>query len=144
MEYDKKPNVIKFEGSKLQVMQQLTDELAVKMGKNKFEWKYGDLKKNVSLAEAFDELTQNLDILGEDYTISSCETHYGSDNASYVRTTTAYSSNKSSVCTRNCNGYEFSSGSSAYGGGSGVAECGGCSAYCSPDVECTRDQAPGI
>ena len=108
MEFDKKPNIIKFEGSKLQVMQQLTDQLAVKMGKSKFNWKNDNLKKNVSLAEVFNELTKNLDILGEDYVSVACNGYCGRDNTAHTRTTTTYSSNDSSVCTKNYNGYQFS------------------------------------
>ena len=58
MEFDKKPNVIKFEGSKLQVMQQLTDQLAVKMGKSKFNWKNDDLKKWVNKSKCISEIPQ--------------------------------------------------------------------------------------
>lgn len=144
MEFDKKPNIIKFEGSKLQVMQQLTDQLAVKMGKSKFNWENDNLKKNVSLAEAFNELTKNLDILGKDYISVACDGHCGSDNTSYTRTTTTYSSNDSSVCTKNCNGYQFKSGSSSYSVNNEVSSCGGCNSYCSPDTTCTKDQAPGL
>ena len=143
MEFDKKPNVIKFQGSKLQVMQQLTDQLAVKMGKSKFNWENDNLKKNVSLAEAFNELTKNLDILGEDYVSVACNGYCGRDNTTHTKTTTTYSSNNSSVCTKNCNGYEFKSGSSAYGG-NGVSACGGCISYCSPDTACKQDQVPGL
>ena len=127
MEFDKKPNVIKFEGSKLQVMQQLTDQLAIKMGKEKFNWKNDNLKSNVSLAEAFNELTKNLDILGKDYVSVACDTHYGRDNAGYTRTTTSYSSNDNSVCTRNYNGYTFQSG---------------CEKYCGTDGDCGFDRFP--
>lgn len=144
MEFDKKPNIIKFEGSKLQVMQQLTDQLAVKMGKSKFNWKNDDLKKNVSLAEAFNELTKNLDILGEDYVSIACNGYCGRDNAAHTRTTTTYSSNNSSVCTKNCNGYQFKSEGSAYSVNNQVSSCGGCISYCSPDTTCKQDQVPGL
>ena len=146
MEFDKKPNVIKFEGSKLQVMQQLTDQLAVKMGKSKFNWENDDLKKNVSLAEIFNELTKNLDILGKDYVSVACNGYCGKDNVAHTKTTTTYSSNNSSVCTKNCNGYEFiSSGSGAYSANNNqVSSCGGCISYCSPDTTCSSDQTPGL
>ena len=126
MEFDKKPNIIKFEGSKLQVMQQLTDQLAIKMGKEKFNWENDNLKKNISLAEAFNELTKNLDILGKDYISVACNGHRGSDNTAHIRTTTTYSSNDSTVCTKNYNGYTFKS------------SCD----YCGTDSDCTKDAFP--
>lgn len=141
MEYDTKPNVIKFEGSKLQVMQQLTDQLAVKMGKSKFNWENDNLKKNVSLAEAFNELTKNLDILGKDYISVACNGYCGRDNTAHTRTTTTYSSNDSTVCTKNCNGYQFKSGKDT-SDGSTPASCGGCNQYCSSDAICQVDQFP--
>lgn len=129
MEYDKKPNLIKYQGSKLQVMQNLTDQLAEKMGKSKFEWKNVNLEKQVSLAEVFDELTKNLDILGQDYDNATCSQHYVSDNSSNVRTRTTYSSNNSDVCTRNYNGYTFKN-ATYY-------------SYHGDDTVCKSDQHPG-
>lgn len=126
MEFDKNPNIIKFEGSKLQVMQQLTDQLATKMGKEKFNWKNDNLKKNISLAEAFNELTKNLNALGEDYVSVACNGYCGRDNTAHTRTTTTYSSNDSTVCTKNYNGYTFKS------------SCD----YCPTDSECKKDAFP--
>lgn len=130
MEYDKKTNVIKYQGSKLQVMQQLTDQLAEKMGKSHLiTWTTKNLENNVSLAEVFNELTTNLDILEEDYTATGCEgIHCGSDNKSntVVRTVSTCSTNDSSVCNKDCNGYAFS----------------GCTTYHSPDRTCQIEQFP--
>ena len=134
MEYDKKPNVIKYEGSKLQVMQQLTDQLAAKMGKNDLiTWTTKNLEDNVSLAEVFNELTTNLDILGKDYAATGCEgVHYGTNKSSNVVTKTVQtcSTNDSSVCTKNCNGYTFQTGSCE-------------KRYCSQDQSCINEQFPG-
>lgn len=131
MEYDKKPNVIKYEGSKLQVMQQLTDQLAAKMGKSDLiTWTTKNLESNVSLAEVFNELTTNLDILGQDYVATGCEgVHYGTNRGSYVvtKTVSTCSTNDSSVCTKNCNGYTFS---------------GSCE-YIQHDPTCSKDAFPG-
>ena len=142
MEFDKKPNVIKFEGSKLQVMQQLTDQLAVKMGKSKFNWENDDLKKNVSLAEVFNELTKNLDILGEEYVSVACNGYCGRDNTAHTKTTTTYSSNDSSVCTKNCNGYQFKTSGKDTSDGSIPTACGSCNQYCASDATCKVDQFP--
>ena len=135
MEYDKKPNIIKYQGSKLQVMQQLTDQLAEKMGKSHLiTWTTKNLEDNVSLAEVFNELTTNLDILGKDYVATGCEgVHCGSDNKSntVVRTVSTCSTNDSSVCTKYCNGYTFS-GSCDYISG---PDC--------PSDACSKDAFPG-
>lgn len=129
MEFDKKPNIIKYQGSKLQVMQNLTDDLAEKMGKSKFNWKNINLEKQISLAEVFDELTKNLNTLGEDYDNATCSQYYISDNGSNIRTNTTYSSNNGDVCNRNFNGYTFKT--TQY------------TAYHGDDKDCKADQHPG-
>lgn len=108
MNYDKKPSIIKFNGSKLYVMQQLTDQLATKMGKSKFNWENKDLENNISLADAFNELTKNLNTLGNEYVTSGCDgVYYGSVRDGRTSTTTTYSSNWGSVCNKNYNGYNL-------------------------------------
>ena len=67
MEFDKKPNVIKFEGSKLQTTQQLIDELRVTLGQPKYDKWSTNLDGNVTLAETLDELVDALNGLENYY-----------------------------------------------------------------------------
>ena len=109
MEYDTKPNVIKFEGSKLQAAQQLIDQLRVTLGQPKYDKWSTNLDDNVTLAETLDELVDALDGLGKHYTETGCEgTYYGSVKRGKTSTYNGCSSNKSGVNSRNCsNGYDF-------------------------------------
>ena len=110
MEFDKKPNVIKFEGSKLQTTQQLIDELRVTLGQPKYNKWSTNLDSNVTLAETLNELVDALDGLENIYTETGCNgTHYGSVKNGKTSTYNGCSSNKSGVNNKNCNGgYKFS------------------------------------
>lgn len=114
MDYDKKPNVIKFEGSKIQYTQKLIDELRTTLGVSKYKWTT-NLKNNITLTEVLEEITDALDGLDNKYGTSGCNgTHYGSVKNGKTSTYNGCSSNKSGVNSRNCNGgYDFS-------------ECGNC------------------
>ena len=102
MEYDTKPNVIKFEGSKVQVAQQLIDELRVTLGQPKYNKWSTNLDGNVTLAETLDELVDALDGLKNHYTETGCNgTHYGSVKNGKTSTYNGCSSNKSKVKSSN-------------------------------------------
>ena len=109
MEFDKKPNVIKFEGSKVQVAQKLIDDLRVTLGQPKYNKWSTNLNDNVTLAETLDELVDALDGLEKYYKETGCDgTYYGSVKNGKTNTYNGCSSNKSSVNTRNCSsGYDF-------------------------------------
>ena len=116
MEFDKKPNVIKFEGSKVQIAQQLIDELRVTLGQPKYNKWSTDLDGNVTLAETLDELVDALNGLENYYKETGCNgTHYGSVKNGKTSTYNGCSSNKSSVNTKNCsNGYDFGGNCNCY------------------------------
>ena len=118
MEFDKKPNVIKFEGSKLQTTQQLIDELRVTLGQPKYDKWSTNLDGNVTLAETLDELVDALNGLENYYKATGCNgTHYGSVKNGKTSTYNGCSSNKSNVNANVCSaGYVFAyDGCNCYG-----------------------------
>ena len=66
MEFDKKLGVIDYQGSKIQAIQNLINDLNTEIGQPKYAWK--NLEDTVSLAEQIQEIA---DVLKEDTIIVS-------------------------------------------------------------------------
>lgn len=102
MNYNKKPGVIEYQGSKIQAIQNLINDLNTKVGQPKYAWK--NLEDTVSLAEQIQEIADVLKGLENKSQGENCSSHYTGDKNNYTTQYNGCSSNKSSVKASVCSG----------------------------------------
>lgn len=107
MEYDTKLGVIDYQGSKIQAIQNLINDLNTEIGQPKYAWK--NLEDTVSLAEQIQEIADVLKGLENKSQGKSCSSHYTKDKSNYTTYYNGCSSDKSSVKASVCAGnHDFS------------------------------------